>query len=398
MVLCQITCMDFYWVLQSVCCLCGLILQNTRNFTRNAKCTLIIISVTYYVYDVDKRLENMRPLDVISRRPRPLSGNIGHLKANELRSWLLYYSLPCMECILPEIYWNHFALLVEATHILLADKISKDDLSWAESCLDLFYKYFEELYAKTKCGLNVHNCSHLCQSVRNWGPLWAWSCFGFESLNGRIIKQVHGTRNACSQVFKAFSGLKTIHSMMSDGRTKEIVKEGLTSMIINKQSGGMNNWKVVNDAISLGGKSDTFIASEELKGQVQLYNISDSAEKYYKIRKNKVTYSSVEYKHATKTINYVAELSINESKLFVEIQYFLCDQGRVYLCGKEIPRKENWCMLKEWHRSKLIRVDREISTIHFIAPVEFLCDKLFYIDGNRSCVCISKVPNIVEGD
>ena len=54
--------------------------------------------------------------------------------------------------------------------------------------------------AKTKCGLNVHNCDHLGQSVRNWGPLWAWSCFGFESLNSKIIKQVHGTRNACSQV------------------------------------------------------------------------------------------------------------------------------------------------------------------------------------------------------
>ena len=54
--------------------------------------------------------------------------------------------------------------------------------------------------AKTKCGLNVHNCDHLGQSVRNWGPLWAWSCFGFESLNSKIIKQVHGTRKACSQV------------------------------------------------------------------------------------------------------------------------------------------------------------------------------------------------------
>ena len=53
-----------------------------------------------------------------------------------------------MEGLLPERYWNHFALLVEATHILLGDRITKDDLSWAESCLDIFYKYFEQFYGE----------------------------------------------------------------------------------------------------------------------------------------------------------------------------------------------------------------------------------------------------------
>ena len=66
--------------------------------------------------------------------------------ANELRAWLLYYSLPCLESILPKTYWNHFALLVEAIHILLGEEICKGDLKTAKGCLELFYKYFCNFY------------------------------------------------------------------------------------------------------------------------------------------------------------------------------------------------------------------------------------------------------------
>lgn len=38
------------------------------------------------------------------------------------------------------------------------------------------------------------------ECVENWGPLWAWSCFGFEGMNGEMMKFVHGTKNICLQV------------------------------------------------------------------------------------------------------------------------------------------------------------------------------------------------------
>ena len=36
--------------------------------------------------------------------------------------------------------------------------------------------------------------------VENWGPLWAHSCFPFESVNGDLLKLFHGTRNSVEQV------------------------------------------------------------------------------------------------------------------------------------------------------------------------------------------------------
>ena len=36
--------------------------------------------------------------------------------------------------------------------------------------------------------------------MANWGPLWAYSCFAFESLNGDIKEYYHGTQNMSEQV------------------------------------------------------------------------------------------------------------------------------------------------------------------------------------------------------
>ena len=51
------------------------------------------------------------------------------------------------------------------------------------------------------CGLNVHNTgAHLADYVEGWGPLWAWSTFGFEDMNGTIMDLTYGTGNVCRQV------------------------------------------------------------------------------------------------------------------------------------------------------------------------------------------------------
>ena len=48
--------------------------------------------------------------------------------------------------------------------------------------------------------MNVHMLRHVAQTVRNWGPLWCYSCFPYESLNGHLKSMVHGTRDMTKQV------------------------------------------------------------------------------------------------------------------------------------------------------------------------------------------------------
>ena len=68
--------------------------------------------------------------------------------AHELRAWLLHYSPAVLHGILPEMFFQHHLLLVEAIFLLLQDVVSDDDI---EQSLCLFKHYcfmFAPLYGK----------------------------------------------------------------------------------------------------------------------------------------------------------------------------------------------------------------------------------------------------------
>ena len=41
---------------------------------------------------------------------------------------------------------------------------------------------------------------HLASLVKLWGPLWSFSMFGFENMNGHLRSTYHGTRNVLKQL------------------------------------------------------------------------------------------------------------------------------------------------------------------------------------------------------
>ena len=157
------------------------------------------------VNDIDAYLLNIKPPHEFRSTPRPIKKNLFYWKSSEYRAWLLYYSLPIILTYLPSDYVNHFALLISAMHILLGCNISTHDLSVAEECLFAFYAEVPELYPDTMLTANLHTIVHLCQFVRLLGPLWAYSTFGFENMNGYIKRHRHGTRNFLPSLAQAIS-------------------------------------------------------------------------------------------------------------------------------------------------------------------------------------------------
>ena len=164
-----------------------------------------------HVKALDKVMKGICPPYMVSRLPRKLSAK-DHWKASEYRSWLLFYAVPCLRGKLEATYLLHFSTLVEAVYILLGEGITENDLQGAESLLCAFVKHSEELYGMSVMGLNFHNLTHLVSCVRQWGPLWAWSCFCFESFNGELKKSVHGTGNVCRQIFWAMQVQKKLET------------------------------------------------------------------------------------------------------------------------------------------------------------------------------------------
>ena len=65
-----------------------------------------------------------------------------HFTGSEMRSWILFYSLPVLFGVLPEPYFSHFALLVAGLRIVLGDAITASGRTSAEHYFSQFYTEF----------------------------------------------------------------------------------------------------------------------------------------------------------------------------------------------------------------------------------------------------------------
>lgn len=120
------------------------------------------------------------PNDVL-HHPRSIE-NKSFYKASKYRAWLLLYSLPILSNFLSTEYTHHLSLLVLAI-ILLSDNIKTDDLELNQMLLTFFWSA-GDLYSINVYTSNMHLLVHLVSLVKLWGPLGAYSMFGFENING----------------------------------------------------------------------------------------------------------------------------------------------------------------------------------------------------------------------
>ena len=76
------------------------------------------------IEEVDRRLLHINPPNCISRAPTGIANDFTHWKASEFWSFLFFYGIPCLWNILPDVYFQHFMLLVEAIWLLDQSSIS----------------------------------------------------------------------------------------------------------------------------------------------------------------------------------------------------------------------------------------------------------------------------------
>lgn len=151
-------------------------------------------SLKDHIDTVNSFLANIKVPDFITRIPRPVDC-FHQWKANELRSFLLYYSVIIFKKIMKDEYFQHWLLLVSSMYILLQDTVSLAEISRAEIMLQLFCRDFAKLYKNDFYTYYVHNIGHLALVVKRHGPLWSNSTFQLENFNGTLAGFIHGTRN-----------------------------------------------------------------------------------------------------------------------------------------------------------------------------------------------------------
>lgn len=144
-------------------------------------------------------LMSSKPPNDICRLHRSLDER-GFWKASEWRAFLLFYSPLIVKQYLPIRYLNHWMLLVFAIHRLVQERVRPADVHDAKLSLLKFVVLLPELYGIEHVSYNVHILTHLADSVKHWGRLWANSAFLYEDNIGKLTKLFSGTQAVSMQI------------------------------------------------------------------------------------------------------------------------------------------------------------------------------------------------------
>ncbi|CAG2200342.1 unnamed protein product [Mytilus edulis] len=129
----------------------------------------------------------------------------------------------------------------------------------AELLLDSFYKCSKPLYVDATCGLNVQNISHIIKLVEDWGPLWTFSCFSFESI--------HGKGNVSGEVYWSVHSEKIIENkvkQLTDGKVKQL----LQNILRHNRISSNDNYEIGDQCYVMKPLVKVLNIDESLKEQI----------------------------------------------------------------------------------------------------------------------------------
>lgn len=70
--------------------------------------------------------------------------------------------------------------------ILSFDEVTDFMIHISQDLLRRFVREFQNMYGIQFCFINVHLLLHLGDDVKKLGPLWAYTCYKYENLNGQL--------------------------------------------------------------------------------------------------------------------------------------------------------------------------------------------------------------------
>ncbi len=374
-----------------------------------------LFSLWKHVAVVDKQLEEIKPPNNIRRAPRSLSDHKQYWKASEWRNWLLYYSVPIIRDIALKDYFDHYLLLVQATFVMLQDSIIPSQLEMCEQMLTEFVVMFPALYGARYLTLNVHQLLHLPECVRDLGPLWAFSCFPFEDINGKLMKMFHGTQHVDKQIVSAVSTLQKIPELYH----KDLLYHPDALAFYSKMCGEFvrkNDVLLEDDTYAVGSKTlATFDSLDSLAAVCDLLAYMPAKfVRFSRIRKGREVFHSKMYTRTHKRNSYT--ITYEDSSKCIKyglVQYYLqcyppCNHG---VACKDVCRcaAQNIAVVSELRSCPIeFCVETQAVTLverpdrgqpHIAIPLVWVKKKCVLVDLRGSMnMYICQMPNITEKD
>ena len=351
----------------------------------------------------DSKLLQIRPPLNITRSPRSIQQHRSYWKASEYRAWLLFYSVPVMLNILPQDYLAHHMLLVEAIYLLLKDSIYPAELSKAELLIKHYCFKLQYYYGERYMSANVHHLLHLPQAVRNFGPLYCYSCFAYESLNGTLLKCIKGTQHVESQISETFSIKQSLPYIAQDHLLKGSEEEQFYHHIMSTKHHADREVCICGNHRSLGSINPTSELSDPVH-QHALLEVTKSTKLgiFNRAAIGSCVFHSLQHTQTKKRNNYTVAYHHNDEIYFGEIMYFVTDFSSIFAVVAPFQDPQlvfpvdeiTNCTLPHINtfaaRSQRIIHVKELSVIHLCVTMNFT--------EHPSIIFVAQQPNDIEKD
>lgn len=253
------------------------------------------------------KILRIKPTSSIVRKPRSLDQR-RNFKASEFRSLLLYYLPICLPGHVPNEYVEHIRLLSAAVYTLLKANIPKGEVDDTEQMLNRFVKDHQKLFGKCGMVMNVHLVKHLCESVRQLGPLWCHSAFPFERNNGCLLKMVNGTTDVLYQMSSKYALKKSLKKNFEMNETDPAF---------------------CGRSVPISEKTLSVVNYDSLT-RVNLSN--EKLQAYKRLKIGKTIYTSKLYTRPKKSVDYFIQL---EDERFGAAKFYLESNGKKYVIMEE---------------------------------------------------------------
>ncbi len=363
----------------------------TSSSTRNAAYHISTAAVA----KADAILLAVKPSSDISRLPSSIAGS-HRWKANERKVWLLHYSVLVLQEVLHMQYVKHWALIVKAVFCLLQRNVTAEDVTSSRALLSHFVSDTSVLYGKQQLLYNLHQLTHLADSVAASGPLWRTSAFAFESHNQQILKLFHGYSHIPTQIAHSFI---TLHSLLKLLQSSDI------SINISRQcQTWLDGYPLVKKAMQIernvtvvGRSVERALSNVEAAALAPLYsvplptafNFYDRAIAYGK------PFTSIHYRFNidnAKKINYLAQLTNGN---VIIIHNFIHDtiNNCLYLYCETLSNVAGSSQFLVEHYRAVRRSYRYVA----IEPKD-LVSKCILLRAEPDYMLVSLQPNVIECD
>ena len=141
---------------------------------------------------MESRAKKMQVPSDIGRIPYKIATGEGFSRftADQWKTFILVYVTSVTWDLLCENDQQILIYFVRACSILVCRIVSKDSLKEAHQSFLKMVKLIEKTYDPEKITPNLHLCLHICECVMDYGPLYAFWCFGYERMNGLLGKLI----------------------------------------------------------------------------------------------------------------------------------------------------------------------------------------------------------------